>query len=139
MMKMMIFMVKREKKNIKNKSKKVDVTTVTEMEQYLHFGSEVRMIILMDKIWGNKCTRPGSKDRPFSVTFRILQLEITPSQKFASLREIFKQYTFIDDSELAEKDCENQFNEEDCEEQCDEEDCEELKIQFNEEDCEENN
>src|SRR5579885_3459181 len=112
MMKMMIFMVKREKKNIKNKSKKVDVTTVTEMEQYLHFGSEVRMIILMDKIWGNKCTRPGSKDRPFSVTF-------------------------IDDSELAEKDCENQFNEEDCEEQCDEEDCEELKIQFNEEDCEE--
>ena len=75
---------------------KENIKTVTEICQYLTFGSEIRMIIMMKKLWASTQKNPLTKLKDFGIKFKILQLEITPKIMPVSIKEKFSKYAFID-------------------------------------------
>ena len=75
--------------------KPINVTNVTDTEQYLTWGSTIRMIVQMDKAWFAKTKKnPQAQFRDCGLSFKILQLEITPKKQYKTLKEVYNTYAF---------------------------------------------
>lgn len=75
--------------------KPINVTNVTDIEQYLTWGSTIRMIVQMDKAWFAKTKKnPQAQFRDCGLSFKILQLEITPKKQHKTLKEVYNTYAF---------------------------------------------
>jgi hypothetical protein len=82
-----------------DKPKRVNVDTVTELEQYIPWGSKVRMIIMMNKMWAEKNPKDEEIPQKFGLAFKVLSIETTPREKSGSYRDAIANYAFIDDGE----------------------------------------
>ena len=68
----------------------------------LVWGSKVRMIVMVNKLWAAKAKNPTTGTRGYGVTMKIVQLEVIPREKSGSIREQFSRYAFIDGEESDE-------------------------------------
>lgn len=75
------------------------VDSVTELEKYMPWGSKVRFIVMMNKLWAEKNPKGDSKSRMYGLSFKVLSIETTPREGGGSLREVVQQYSFRDDEE----------------------------------------
>jgi hypothetical protein len=55
----------------------------------------VGLIIQMDKAWFTKAKKAGSNDRECGLSFKILQMEITPKSQKKTLEQMYSKYGFI--------------------------------------------
>jgi hypothetical protein len=81
------------------------VSSATDLENVgLVWGSKVRMIVMVNKLWAAKA-KDNNGSRRFGVTMKILQMEVIPREKSGSIKEQFTRYAFIDqDDEDEEED-----------------------------------
>lgn len=75
------------------------VDSVTELEKVMPWGSKVRFIVMMNKLWAEKNPKGDSKTRSYGLAFKILSIETTPREGGGSLREVVQQYAFRDNEE----------------------------------------
>lgn len=81
--------------NENDQIKPVNVQTVTDIEQHLTWGSTFRAIVHMDKAWYAKTKKnTQSQHRDCGITFKILQLEITPKKQVVTLDKLYSKYGF---------------------------------------------
>lgn len=78
------------------------VKTVTDLEQFLPWGSKVRMIVMMNKLWAEKTAKTKGADRNFGLSFKILSIETTPREKNSTIRESIENYAFLDTDQVHE-------------------------------------
>lgn len=73
--------------------KKLNITTATELSEYLKFGSTFQAIVKVDKLWMDK--HPNDEDgRNVGITLKILQMEITPLVKIPTIDQYYNVYRF---------------------------------------------
>lgn len=90
--------VRRTNENGQVTREQVPVTNATEMSEYLKWGSRIRMIVMMNKLWAEKTKKdPRSEFKNYGLTFKIMQLEIEPREKAGSMKDAFGQFAFVDD------------------------------------------
>lgn len=87
------------------------VDSVTELEKYMPWGSKVRFIVMMNKLWAEKNPKNDSKNRMYGLSFKVLSIETTPREGGGSLREVVQQYAFRDNEEETVNEEENPTNE----------------------------
>ena len=104
---------------------KIEIGTVTDLEQYISLGCSVRLVLMANKLWVAK-NKDAAGDRKFGVTLKALQMEIEPRESSGSIRQDFGNYAFVDDDE-EEKETTAAVEEENDEE--DEEDEEEVEAE----------
>lgn len=80
------------------RTKQVSVSNATDLQNYLTFGSKIRCIVMLNKLWASKA-KNESGIRKYGVTFKIMQMEIEPSDRMGSARDTFKQYAFVDSND----------------------------------------
>lgn len=78
----------------------VNVKTATDLEEYFGWNSKVRFIVMANKLWASR-NKDSAGKRKFGVSLKIIQMEVTPSERNTSVGEAFKKYAFInfDDDE----------------------------------------
>jgi len=83
-----------------NRLTPVPVRTVTDIHQHCPWGSRVRLIVAMSKVWAAKQKRDVKKDkfRDYGITLKIIQMEVTPRES-QNIRQLFSHYAFLDGSE----------------------------------------
>ena len=88
----------RNKNDPTEKSKRVHVKTVTDLTEYVSWGSKVRMIVMANKLWADKTAKNQAdpNQRIYGISFKILSIETTPSEKTGSYKDALKNYAFID-------------------------------------------
>jgi hypothetical protein len=59
---------------------KVKVQSLEDLEKYVRYGSQVRMILAPSKLWAAKSPLPGSANKLYGVQFKILQIEVIPGK-----------------------------------------------------------
>jgi len=76
-----------------------DVKSADDLEKYMPWGSKVRLIVMMNKMWAEKNPKDGDSDvRKFGLTFKVLSIETTPRQKNnQSIRDALAEYAFATD------------------------------------------
>lgn len=74
------------------------VSNATQLSEYVNWGSEVRMIVMVNKLWAAK-NKDKSGTRSYGTAMKILQLEVKPRQSTGSIRNQFSRYAFDDDNE----------------------------------------
>jgi len=89
----------RDPENPTAKPKRVPVDTPTQLEQFFRWGSKVRMIVMMNKMWADKQPKEAGSDRKFGLGFKVMSLEITPSERQGLFRTEVQNYAFIDKNE----------------------------------------
>lgn len=78
----------------------VSPKSATELEDLgLGWGCQVRMIVMINKLWAAKSANQQTKTRSYGVSMKIMQLEIIPREKQGSIKEQFSRYAFIDEEE----------------------------------------
>lgn len=78
----------------------VSPKTPTELEDLgLGWGSSVRMIVMINKLWAAKSTNQTTKTRSYGISMKIMQLEIIPRVRQGSIKDQFTKYAFIDGEE----------------------------------------
>lgn len=83
-------------KNPDGTCKRVAVNSVAEVNEYINWGSTIRFIAVLNKLWAAK-NKDDSGIRKFGVSFKFLQIEVTPNEKGgASIRDDFTRYAFAD-------------------------------------------
>lgn len=82
------------KKTPTGPAEKVRVTTLQDLESYISLGAKLRMVILVNKLWGAKTPKGGVRN--FGVTLKIVQLLIEPSDR-KSNRQEYTTFAFGDD------------------------------------------
>jgi len=76
------------------------VTCMTDLDKYIIFGSKVRLLIYMNKLWADKAKGPGYPYKKYGIGFKIIQIEIEMPVKNLTFREAFQEYAFeIEESE----------------------------------------
>jgi hypothetical protein len=60
--------------------RRVSVNNATDLEQYLRWNSEVRFVIMMNKVWAGKSEMAGTKMRGYGISQKIKQMLIIPSE-----------------------------------------------------------
>ena len=75
------------------------VDTVTDLEKYMPWGSTVRFIVMMNKLWAEKNPKGDVKTRQYGLSFKILSIETTPREGGGSLRDVVQQYAFRDNDD----------------------------------------
>ena len=78
------------------------VKTATDLQEYLTFGSHVRFIVMVNKLWATKTKKDGSSKRQYGVALKIMQMEIEPRSKMGSMNDVFNKWAFVDDGENEE-------------------------------------
>ncbi|QKF94039.1 hypothetical protein QKU48_gp0581 [Fadolivirus algeromassiliense] len=78
------------------------VTNASDLEQYMPWGSKVRMIVMMNKMWAEKTEKDEGVPLKFGLSFKVLSIETTPREKSGSYRDAIANYAFIDDDEGSE-------------------------------------
>ena len=76
--------INKEQQNVKN---------INDLEKICPYGSSVKLIILLNKLWISK-TRDFNKKFKFGLTGKILQIKIEPSKKKKQLT--YDEYAFED-------------------------------------------
>ena len=129
----------RDAENPTAKPKRVPVDTPTQLEQFLKWGSKVRMIVMMNKAWAEKQPKEQGMDRKYGFGFKIMSLEITPSNQQSSFRTEVQNYAFIDkeDGETNQAEERGEEEEEEKEQEQEEEQEEEEQEQEQEAEAEE--
>ncbi len=79
----------------KKRPEEVKCKTVSELDNYLTWGSTIRMMVMVNKFWAQKTKQNGTKS--YGVTMKALQIVITPSESRGSLKKDFEKYAFIDE------------------------------------------
>lgn len=87
--------------------KHVPVSTASDLDQYLTWGSEVRMIVMMNKLWAAKA-KDKSGTRSFGVGMKVMQMEVVPRATSGSVREAFSRYAFIDNGDSSEEEADEE-------------------------------
>jgi len=85
----------RDPENPTAKPTKADVRTIEDLEKYLTWGSKIRLIVMMNKLWAEKAPK-NSKERQYGFGFKILSIETTPRVKQGSYKESISNYAFQD-------------------------------------------
>jgi len=75
----------------------VNVKTETELEEYLTWGSTIRMIVLVNKLWADATKKTGATSKMYGITQKVIQLEIQPKETTGSVRSDLSSYAFDDD------------------------------------------
>jgi hypothetical protein len=86
----------------KKRPEEVKCKTVTELEEYLKWGSSVKMMIMVNKFWAAKTKQNGVKS--YGITMKAVQMEITPRESSGSLKEEFSKHAFISDEDESYED-----------------------------------
>jgi len=86
----------------------VKVSCASDLDEYLRFKSKVRIIGTLNKLWASKA-KNESGIRKFGTGFKILQIEIEPSDSVSG-RETLSKYAF-DNGDGETLDVENKSNE----------------------------
>ena len=94
------------KENNDSKAIARDVKTMEDLEKYFTYGSQIRLILMVNKLWAAK-SDIGGYGRLYGAGFKVLQMEIIPREN-TSVKQEFKTNAFDSDSE----DEEVQLNEE---------------------------
>ena len=82
---------------VKGESTPVNVTTATEMNKYVPWGSSVRCIIMMNKLWAEKTKKnKEAKFREYGLVMKVMQMESTPRENAGNMRDAFSEYAFFD-------------------------------------------
>ena len=124
----------RDPANPEEKPKRVTVETASELEQYMPWGSKVRMIVMMNKIWAEKNPKDEEVPQKFGLSFKVLSIETTPREKSVSYRDDIANYAFIDNEEETDEAIPNKLdsgtteNEEEEVEEVEEEEVEEEEV-----------
>jgi len=71
-----------------------NIKTVTDLTQYLHWGSVVRLAITAHKVWINKVPVPGKPVKDYGITLKCLQIEITEPEPVYNSKYFEKNYIF---------------------------------------------
>jgi hypothetical protein len=79
------------------------VANATQLSDYVNWGSEVRMIVMVNKLWAAK-NKDKSGTRSYGTTMKILQLDVKPRQSSGSIRNQFSRYAFDDSDNSDEED-----------------------------------
>jgi hypothetical protein len=74
-----------------------DVKTIEDLEKYFTYGSQIRLILMVNKLWAAK-TDIGGYGRLYGAGFKVLQMEIIPREN-TSVKQEFKSNQFDSDSE----------------------------------------
>jgi hypothetical protein len=82
--------------NRDGKPVRVPIKNATELDEYLKWGSTIRCIVIMNKLWAAKAKDVNGL-RQFGLSMKIRQIEITPREGGGG-NEVLKHYAFIDDS-----------------------------------------
>lgn len=85
---------------IKGKDKKVEqvsVKTASDLEEYIKFGSKIRFIAMINKLWAQK-NKNDAGVRKYGVSIKIIQMEIELPDK-TSIHEAFNKYAFQNENE----------------------------------------
>ena len=128
---------------IKGEASPVTVRSATDMTKYVPWGSTVRCIVMMNKLWAEKTKKsPDVKFREYGLVFKVMQVETTPRDNGGNVREAFSQYAFCDNSteesdDEQEKDKQEKTDEDNNEEAEGEEEAEEGEGEEEAEDVEE--
>nr|QBK89340.1 MAG: uncharacterized protein LCMiAC02_04350 [Mimivirus LCMiAC02] len=78
--------------NTEDEGKEVETKTLAQMEKYVGWGCDVRMIIMFNKLWAAKT--PDNDDKcGYGVTMKICQLLVIPRSSSSS-KEQFKKNRF---------------------------------------------
>lgn len=83
------------------KREKVTVKSVTDLEKYHNWGCKARYIVMANKLWAAK-NKNESGQRKYGITFKIIQMVLTPSERGGSIKESFSEWAFIDSEEGSE-------------------------------------
>jgi len=85
------------KDNEEAKPRKVNVRTISDLEQYLTWKSKFQMMVMVNKLWASKAVK--DKKREYGVTLKIMQMVIIPGTVGGSIRSEFEAYAFSDEDE----------------------------------------
>ena len=94
----------------KQKPESVTVRSATDLDKYLRWGCKVRMILMLNKIWAAR-NKNEAGVRKYGATWKVMQMEIIPTDKKSSMKDAFESYAF--DNEDDEENNENESNEKD--------------------------
>lgn len=116
-----VFVRDPENPDAKPELKKVE--TVTDLERYMPWGSKVRFIVMMNKLWAEKNPKGTEKNRQYGISFKVLSIETTPRETGGgSLRDLVQQYAFRDEDNEETPNVEEKVTNEDNEEDNQDED-----------------
>jgi len=74
--------------------------TPSDLEELgLVWGSKVRMIVMVNKLWAAKAKHQVTQTRSYGITMKIMQMEIIPRERSSSIKDQFAKYAFIDGEE----------------------------------------
>lgn len=68
------------------------VKTISDLEEIVRYGSTIRMIVLVNKLWASKA--PVSGSYKFGVSLKVVQMEVVPGAVGKSIRDEFTDYAF---------------------------------------------
>jgi len=74
--------------------KRVEANTVTEVAEYIKWGSTVRCLVMLNKLWAAK-NKDENGTRKFGLSLKLVQVEVTPREGGAP-REDFSAFAFAD-------------------------------------------
>jgi len=78
-------------KLVDGKREKVKVTTLESVEQLVTYRSNIRLVLMPNKLWAMKAY-DGKK---YGVSFKIMHLEVEPVER-TSLKQYFENDAFVD-------------------------------------------
>ena len=76
----------------------LDITTITELTEYVNYMSTIRPIVMFNKLYAANSANQSGK-RMYGVTMKIVQLEVEPSSGAAGVRSQYQTDAFLSDDE----------------------------------------
>jgi len=71
-----------------------NIKTVTDLNNYLYWGSVARFAIIVTRIWANKIAHPGSVRKEYGITLKCLQIEVAEPVPVYNNKYFEKNYIF---------------------------------------------
>lgn len=80
------------------KREQVDIKTMDQLANFVKFNSTVRLLIMVNKLWA-ATTADKSGKLSYGLGLKVIQIEVEPSEGKNSVKENFKEDSFIDDDD----------------------------------------
>ncbi len=97
-----VFFLKKVDENGKKTVTKLNVKTMSDLDDYIKWNTTVKIIASVAKMWFSKSADAKTKKRDFGLALKIKQCEITDSGTGKSQQSNFNQYAFGDEGEEVE-------------------------------------